>query len=281
MNIAKIDYHSPQAGQQLVESFKNTGFAVIYNHPIPHQLFDVVKADWEVFFANEALKQSLMFNRNDYPQDGYFPTESAKGEVACDLKEFFHAYRQGPRCEAVSANTWKLFEASFAMGKTVMQWLQDCTPESVKQHFSVPLMDMMDPIDQTLLRILHYPPQQNTDQAGAIRAAAHEDINLITILPASDEPGLEAQDIEGNWHTVPTDPGMVIVNSGEMLDVASRGYYQATTHRVRNPSAERMQHSRYSFPLFVHAKSDVIIDTENARTQKELLIKRFEELGLR
>lgn len=280
MKIATIDYQSAEAPRQLVRSLKETGFAVLYNHPIPLGLFDQMKSDWQKFFASEELKKQFMFDKMMCPQDGYVPTESAKGEVLNDLKEFFQVYKQGRMPECVNA-TWQLFDSLYEVGVTVLTWLQEYTPDEVKRHFSCPLQDMVDPIEQTMLRVIHYPPQTGSEQTGALRAAAHEDINILTVLPASDEPGLEAMDLQGVWHAVPTDPGMLIINSGDPLEVCSGGYYKATTHRVRNPSPERMKVSRYSFPMFVHPKNNIILDAASGLTHQAFLIKRLEELGLR
>lgn len=280
MKIATIDYQSAEAPKQLVKSLKQTGFAVLYNHPIPLSLFDQMKADWQKFFASEELKKQFMFDILKCPQDGYVPTESAKGEVLNDLKEFFQVYKNGRMPDCTSA-TWQLFDSLYDVGVSVLTWIQEYTPDEVRRHFSCPLQDMVDPIEQTMLRVIHYPPQTGSEQTGALRAAAHEDINILTVLPASDEPGLEAMDLNGVWHTVPTDPGMLIINSGDPLEVCSRGYYKATTHRVRNPSSERMKVSRYSFPMFVHPKNNIILDADTGLTHRAFLIKRLEELGLR
>ena len=96
----------------------------------------------------------------------------------------------------------------------------------------------MDGSTRTLLRVLRYPPLTGPVPDGAVRAAAHEDINLLTVLPASDQPGLELLGANGEWYPVPCDPGSLAVNGGEMLDLASGGYYPATTHRVVNPVGE-------------------------------------------
>ena len=81
-----------------------------------------------------------------------------------------------------------------------------------------------------MLRILHYPPFNGTEEPGAIRAAAHEDINLLTILPAANEPGLQVQAQDGQWLDVPGDFGHLIVNIGDMLQEASQGYFPSTSH---------------------------------------------------
>ncbi len=104
--------------------------------------------------------------------------------------------------------------------------------------------------EQTLLRILHYPPLNGEEELGAIRAAAHEDINLLTILPAANEPGLQVKAKDGSWLDVPCDFGNLIVNIGDMLQEASQGYFPSTTHRVINPEGADKTKARISLPLF-------------------------------
>ena len=108
----------------------------------------------------------------------------------------------------------------------------------------------MQASQQSLLRILHYPPVSAEEDAAAIRAAAHEDINLITLLLAGSQPGLQARDKQGQWHDVPCDPGMITINNGDMLSLATNGYFPSTTHRVINPD-DKLNLSRYSMPMFL------------------------------
>ncbi len=280
MRILTIDYQSPEAPQQFTRSLKETGFAVLHNHNIPAALFQRVKNEWTPFFASEE-KLKFLYDRAACPQDGYIPTESAKGNALNDLKEFYHVYLHGRLPEGPRESTKLLFKELYDIGIHLLEWLQANTPAEVKSQFSCPLPDMADPYEQTLLRIIHSPPLKGDEPVGAIRAAEHEDINLITILPASDEPGLETKDMNGNWHAVPCDPGMIVVNAGDPLQMCSNFYYKSTTHRVCNPGTQRKHLPRYSFPLFLHAKGDVVLDTKTGFTSKEYLIQRLRELGLK
>jgi isopenicillin N synthase-like dioxygenase len=131
---------------------------------------------------------------------------------------------------------------------------------------------------QTLMRILHYPPLSADVPQGSVRAAAHEDVNLITLLPAATATGLEIQDIHGNWHPVPGNPGDIVVNVGDMMQLVSQGYYHSTTHRVVNPPADIATQSRYSMPLFLHPHPDVMLAGQI--TAKDFLQQRLREIGL-
>jgi isopenicillin N synthase-like dioxygenase len=138
---------------------------------------------------------------------------------------------------------------------------------------------MIKDTPNTLLRILHYPPLTGDEEAGAIRAAAHEDINLLTILPAANEPGLQVQCQDGSWINVPSDFGNLIINIGDMLQEASGGYFPSTTHRVINPTGKASTKSRISLPLFLHPCSDVKLSEEH--TQASYLLERLRELGVK
>jgi isopenicillin N synthase-like dioxygenase len=109
----------------------------------------------------------------------------------------------------------------------------------------------------SLLRILRYPALQGHHIDGAVRAAAHEDINFITLLPAATDSGLELMDRDGNWSAVDGLVGEVVVDSGDMLSRYLNGRIPATTHRVVNPSDPTRE--RYSMPFFCQPRADVLL----------------------
>lgn len=275
MKIQTIDIN-PNYGKMLVKSLRETGFAVITNHGIPGRLFTKAYANWEKYFASEEKFKDL-FNANK--QYGYFPmkSENAKGYDKKDLKEFFHFYPE-KFMGAIhgGAETWELFTDMQRLGMELLKMINDNS--DVK--FPTPLHEMANFSPQTLLRILHYPPiTENPD--GAVRAAAHEDINLITLLPAATFPGLQVKTKEGHWvfadMHVPEDA--IIVNSGDMLQEASGGYFTSTTHRVVNPTGYGATISRYSMPMFIHPHSNVRLSEKY--TAGEYLDERLRELGLK
>jgi isopenicillin N synthase-like dioxygenase len=153
-----------------------------------------------------------------------------------------------------------------------VQWTRlpggEVTPE-VRARYSLPLPSMIEGCDDTLLRVLHYPPLSGQEAPGAVRAAAHGDINLLTVLPAATEPGLQVQGQDGAWHDVPCDFGLLIVNIGDMLSRATNDYLPSTTHRVVNPPPERRGVARYSTPFFLHYAPDHLIETLPGRADAE------------
>jgi isopenicillin N synthase-like dioxygenase len=138
---------------------------------------------------------------------------------------------------------------------------------------------MVDGSAQTLLRVLHYPPLGGDEEEGAVRAAAHEDINLITLLVAATAPGLQLRDARGDWHDVPADPGTIVVNAGDMLQMATDGHYRSTSHRVVNPPAREASRSRLSMPLFLHPRKEVRLSDRH--TAGSYLEERLREIGLK
>ena len=236
MNVQTVDFKSENASTQLAESLRETGFAVLTNHPISANRITEAYEAWSGFFADEGKHDWL---RDPENQDGYFPfkSENAKGAAKKDLKEFYHVYSWGKVPDEINGVTRALYQDLVDLGQVMLGWLDEHTPDDVKCGMTSSLAQMMDQSAQSLFRILHYPPVADDAEAEAIRAAAHEDINLITLLLAGSRPGLQAMDRHGEWHNVSCDPGMITINNGDMLSLATDGYYPSTTHRVVNPDA--------------------------------------------
>jgi isopenicillin N synthase-like dioxygenase len=278
MEVLTVRYGDPEAPAGLTRSLVETGFAVLTDHPVAREAITQAYAGWQLFFAS-AEKESFRFD--PVRQDGYFPfrSENARDHPQKDLKEFFHVY-PGTRLPGfLSASTRSLYDGLAALAGELLGWIEDHTPPDVRAGFSRPLRRMVDGSPQTLFRILHYPPLSGDEEEGAVRAAAHEDINLITLLVAATAPGLQVKDARGRWLDVPADPGSVVVNSGDMLAMASGGYYRSTTHRVVNPPGEDGRRPRLSMPLFLHPWPDVRLSATH--TAREYLDQRLREIGLK
>ncbi len=279
MKVATIDYLDKNAGKKFVNSISETGFAVMINHPVRLKLIHDIYQNWANFFKDD---KKIDYLRDLTTQDGYFPylSENAKGAVAKDLKEFYHVYPDGRIPENLRKITLEFYDAMFNLSLELLGWLDDYSPQSAKDKFPMPLKEMMVGSRQSLLRILHYPPIEGVPEKGAVRAAAHEDINLITLLVTGSAPGLQARDLQGNWHDVPCDEGMITINSGDMLKLASQQYFPSTTHRVINPTGdgEIKNTSRYSLPMFLHPNPSVYLG--EGMTADDYLKKRLAEIGL-
>ena len=276
MNVETVDYQDPTASAALHRSLRDTGFAVLANHPISAERIADIYDGWGSFFANE---DKFEFVVQPPRHDGYFAfrSENAKDSPTKDLKEFFHVYPDSPLPEALSAATAAIYADLQALGVELLSWIQRETPDDIRTGFSLPLDEMMADSNQSLLRILHYPPVEEAEP-DAIRAAAHEDINLITLLLSGSKPGLQAKDASGNWHEVACDAGMITINNGDMLAMTSDNYFPSTTHRVINPDAKQNQ-SRYSMPMFLHPRPEVLLKPDT--TADDYLQERLREIGLK
>ncbi|MGF1551043.1 MAG: isopenicillin N synthase family dioxygenase [Paracoccaceae bacterium] len=276
-DIATVSYDAPDAPAAFARSLRETGFAVLTDHPVSPERIAAFYAAWGDFFASE---EKHAWTRAPGAAAGYFPfrSENAKDAAQKDLKEFFHVYPGGPVPEALAEETRRLHADLTAVGERLLGWLQAESPAEVTERLSEPLPEMVKGSGQNLLRVLHYPALDAAPEPGAVRAAAHGDINLITCLLSGSEPGLEARDTRGEWHAVPCDPGMMVVNAGDMLEMATGGHYPATVHRVVNPESADGR-ARFSSPLFLHPRPEV--ELEPGTTADDFLNQRLREIGLK
>ncbi|MBC7682740.1 MAG: isopenicillin N synthase family oxygenase [Ferruginibacter sp.] len=267
MQFPVVNYLSAHAAQDFCQSLHETGFGVLSHHPLDQLLVDGIYAEWLAFFGSDAKHR---YPHDQVKFDGYFSpavSETAKGNTQRDLKEFFHIYPWGQYPTEVSDAALRYYQQGSALAAELLKWVEDNSPPEVRARYTEPLPQMIEGCDQTLLRVLHYPPLRGNEAPGSVRAAAHGDINLLTILPAATEPGLQVLGKDGAWYDVPCDFGLLIVNIGDMLQEASGHYYPSTTHRVLNPMGPGRLKSRVSLPLFLHPRRKVVL-SERYTVQK-------------
>lgn len=268
ISLAKL---SPEAfAAQFGGSFARFGFAMVTDHGLDPALVDRAWQLTRDFFALPE-EEKRRYHNSGGGQRGYTPfgTEIAKGAEHVDLKEFWHVGRDLPEGHPLAAqqpgNIWpdrpsgfrQTFEAMFAefdriggeLLAAIARYL-DLAPD----WFEEPVRD-----GNSIVRLLHYPPVEGSPSG--IRAEAHEDINLITLLLGAEEAGLEILDRDGSWLPVSPPAGALAVNVGDMLQRLTNHRLPSTTHRVRNPDAGRAGHARYSMPFFLHLRSDYPIVT--------------------
>ncbi|KXI29497.1 2OG-Fe(II) oxygenase family protein [Paraglaciecola hydrolytica] len=278
MELVAIDYKAPNADKLFVESLHKTGFGVLKNHPIEQNVVQAIYKNWQKFFNSEEKTQ---FAYDKATHDGFFSTqvsETAKGNKKKDIKEYFHYYPWGRCPSELKQQAVDYYQAANELASELLSWVEKYSPPEVSALYSQSLSSMVINSEQTLLRILHYPPITGSEEPDAIRAAAHEDINLLTILPAANEPGLQVKGTGDEWIEVPCDFGNLIVNIGDMLQEASGGYFPSTTHRVINPKGSDQSKPRISLPLFLHPNPQVVLSPRH--TAKSYLQERLRELGV-
>jgi isopenicillin N synthase-like dioxygenase len=260
-----------QFSQTLGGSFARYGFAVISEHGIAQDRIDAALAATKKFFAlpdevKKKYKLPVMGQRGYTP----FGIETAKGHQHFDLKEFWHVGRELPPGhryrDHMPDNVWPdeevpefretvgwLYEALDDMGLKVLEAI--AVYLGLERQFFDPTVDF----GNSILRLLHYPPVP--EDGPNIRAGAHEDINVITLLLGAEEAGLQVQDRDGQWIGINPPPGALVCNIGDMLQRLTNHRLPSTTHRVVNPPPERRGLPRYSTPFFLHFNSDYRIET--------------------
>ncbi len=276
--LVAVDYKALDAAEKFVKSLHETGFGVLKNHPISQDAVNSIYNNWYTYFGKD---DKYNFLRTPGSQDGYFPpekAESAKGMDIRDIKEYYHYYPQGKCPESLRQELEDYYRNTSSFAGELLSWVEKYSPENISKNYSQSLSSMIDGCEQTLLRVLHYPPLRGDEEVGAIRAGAHEDINMLTILPAANEPGLQVKAKDGSWLDVPCDFGNLIVNIGDMLQEVSNGYFPSTTHRVINPEGMDKSKSRVSLPLFLHPFPEVKLSERY--TADEYLMQRLKELGV-
>jgi isopenicillin N synthase-like dioxygenase len=288
----------PAAAAAFGDAFARTGFAVVADHGIDQALIYRALAAAKTFFAlPEAVKRQYVVPGGG-GQRGLTPfgIEAAKGEARADLKEFWHMGRDLPAGHAFAdimpANLWPAevpdFQPAVAALYAALEQAGQSVLTAIAVHLGLAPDFFVDPVrdGNSILRLLHYPPV-GPDAGGAIRAGAHEDINVITLLLGAEEAGLQLLGRDGQWRYIDAPPGCVVCNVGDMLQRLTGGRLPSTTHRVVNPAAARMGVARYSTPFFLHFRPDYLIETMAggpqhwpAITADDYLLERLREIKL-
>lgn len=301
--IASVSLSRPldEFARELGRSFEDFGFAIVRDHGIPAELIADADEASRAFFALPEPSKLAYSIPGQGGARGYtsFRAERAKGAAAHDLKEFWHVGRELPSGEPLAAfmpaNVWPAEIAGFrpaiealfsAFDQTGLRILQAVALHlGLERDFFAPTVEQ----GNSVLRLLHYPPVP-PEAEGAVRAAAHEDINAITLLLGAEEAGLQLLAKDGRWLPVSPPPGALAVNIGDMLQRLTAHRLRSTTHRVVNPAGAAARRARYSMPFFLHFRPDFVIEPlescreggviEPSVTADEYLQQRLREIGL-
>lgn len=288
--------------QALGGSFSQFGFAMVRDHGMDADLVADAWAKAKTFFALPEETKRAYIVQGGGGQRGYtaYGTEIAKGASENDLKEFWHVGRDlpsgHPLAGTMSPNFWPNEIDGFRETYTRLYAEFDRVGAKLLSAIAIYLgleKDwFVDPVrdGNSIIRLLHYPPV--SPDAPGVRAGAHEDINLITMLLGAEEGGLQLLDRGGNWLAVTPPDGAMVINVGDMLQRLTNGVLPSTSHRVVNPPPERRGVSRYSMPFFLHLRPDFMIEAlpqcvtaENPLRQPPItahayLQERLVEIGL-
>jgi isopenicillin N synthase-like dioxygenase len=316
VNIPRLDLNTyingseeqrKQFSDAIGQAFNETGFVTITNHGLSKELIDNLYAQVKALFAlPEELKLKYeipgLAGQRGYTSKG---KETAKGFKVPDLKEFWQigqtvadddpikdqypdnvVVQELPEFNTVTREVYAKLEAA---GKNLLRAI--AVYLGLNEHY----FDDKVHNGNSILRTLHYFPIEDPDALpdDAVRAGAHEDINLITLLIGASADGLELLTRENTWFPVKAFGEDVVVNVGDMLQRLTNGKLKSTTHRVVNPPREEMKNSRFSVPFFLHPKSkmdltslDSCIDEQHPKqftdmTAGEYLDERLREIGLK
>lgn len=316
VNIPRLDLQHYTQGtaeqraqfvKDIGKAFNETGFVTIANHGLSPELIEELYAVVKAFFD---LPQDIK-DQYEYPelagQRGYTSKgrEKAKDAKVPDLKEFWQrgqtivgeeyskadfpdnpAVAELPRFNEITAEIYKKLEdAGRNLLKAIASYLK--LDEDYFEKYVVN--------GNSILRAIHYFPIENPDAIApdAVRAGAHEDINLITLLIGASADGLEVLTKDNEWFPIKAHGEDVVVNVGDMLQRLTNNKLKSTTHRVVNPPRELMKTSRYSVPFFLHPKAsmslaslDSCISEEYPKvyedyTAGQYLDERLREIGLK
>lgn len=272
LDIRRFESEREAFVAEIGAAYREWGFCGIRGHGIDAATIGAAYTAFKAFFT---LPQEL---KQRYHQPGTggargytpFGVETAKDSKHADLKEFWHVGREIPRdsryAEVMPANLWPaeiegfreaalgLYDALDTLGSRVLS--------ALALHIGLPEHWFADKTDygNSILRPIHYPPITASDIPN-VRAGAHEDINLITLLVGASAAGLEVRSRQGEWVPFTADGDTIVVNIGDMLQRLSNHVYPSTTHRVTNPPGDAARQPRYSTPFFLHPNPDFIIKT--------------------
>lgn len=311
LDLADFTSGNPAAKAKFVadlgEAYNNIGFVAIKNHGLSDALVSDLYAVVQRYFSlpdEIKLKHEIteLAGQRGYISKG---RERAKGSTVADLKEFYHVGQtvegndpikaeypdnifpaELPEFEKLTVEAYKTLEkAGVEMLRAIALYL------GLDEHY----FDAKVKHGNSILRPIHYFPIENPDAlpADAVRAGAHGDINLITLLMGASAEGLQVLRRDGEWIAITALPNQLVVNVGDMLDRLTNHKLKSTIHRVVNPPREKMGTSRYSIPFFMHPRSEMdltclesCIDAQNPKiyedtTAGEFLNERLKEIGLK
>jgi isopenicillin N synthase-like dioxygenase len=272
LDIRRFDTDREAFVAELGAAYREWGFCGVSHHGIDGEAIQGPYRVFREFFALPVAEKLRYKIPNGGGARGYtaFGIETAKGAQHSDLKEFWHVGRElppgHPFNEVMAPNVWvdsiphfkettlSLYRAFDALGLRLLS--------AIARSVNLPANYFDDKVDfgNSVLRVIHYPPMP-PEPTPSVRAGAHEDINVITLLLGAEEPGLEVLSRKGEWLPINPPPGSLVCNVGDMLQRLTNGHLRSTTHRVTNPPRERASKARYSLPFFLHFNPDFLIKT--------------------
>ena len=271
LDLRRLDTEPEAFVAEAGAAYREFGFCGFRNHGIPVDVTDAAYAAIHRFFALPASTKAN-YRSVDGGQRGYTPfgTERARDNPVPDLKEFWHTGREmegeNPWPDIMRPNVWPSEVPAFRDAVLELYRQLDELGRRILGVISKSLGLEADFLDEavrrgnSILRAIHSQPITE-GETPAVRAARHEDINLITLLIGSSEAGLEILARDGSWVPVTSIPGTIVVNVGDMMKRLTNHVLPSTPHRVVNPPGKAASRARYSIPFFIHPDPDYVIET--------------------
>ncbi len=316
ISIATVDYNDFVSGnpekkaafiKKLGDAFAEIGFAIVANHGVSVDLKNNLLDASKLFFALDDATKQKYEDPEIAGQRGYIAKnkESAKGSSTPDLKEYYHVGQEVTDGDLIKneyhENVWASEVPELKKHALDVYQTLENTGRNLLRAIALYLELDEDYFDKkihngnSILRLLHYYPIEDISDVpkDAVRAAAHEDINLITLLMGASAKGLQAKTLEGEWIDVSPEPNQIVINMGDMLQRLTNGKLRSTSHQVICPDPELLKTARYSMPFFLHPRSDMdltcltsTVDASHPKqfsdmTAGEYLQERLIELGLK
>lgn len=290
--------------QALGKAYQEIGFVALKGHLLEDEVSEYLYEQCKAFFAlpDEIKKKYEIAGLSG--QRGYtsFGKEHAKGRNEGDLKEFWHFGQTVKAGEEIAEEYPDNVVVSELPDFNTYGLLAYKQLEETGKHMlrAIALFLNLDEYyfddkiynGNSILRPIHYPPI-TAEPKSAVRAAEHEDINLITLLMGASADGLQVLNKQHEWVSITALPEQLVVNVGDMLQRLTNNVLKSTTHRVINPPREKWNTSRYSIPFFLHPRSEMRLDAlpscvsesnpvkEAPISAGEYLIERLREIGLK
>jgi isopenicillin N synthase-like dioxygenase len=267
LDLHDFDNNKSDFINEMGKALEDIGFFALKGHGIEFDLLSECYKNSKRFFKYEQEIKSKYEKKEIHCQRGYtkFGKEHSKDNPAPDLKEFYQIGRtidvDHPESNNFLQNVWPDEIPTFKNNlESLYSKLEECSNKLLSAcslYLGMPQdwLSSMAKNGNTILRIIHYPPLPDERDPNSVRSSQHEDINLITLLCASTESGLEVMDHDGSWFKVETGPEYIVVDTGDMIQNITNGLFKSTTHRVVNPDNSNLR--RFSMPMFVHPRNDI------------------------
>ena len=303
ISIKNINERKNIISKDIFEACQDVGFFTIVDHDLDINLIKKVLNLSAEFFNQSKEIKTKYFIKGGAGQRGYTPLgiETAKNSKMPDQKEFWHHGRSNwsqkykkdmpenlliKEVEDLNNELINLFDNFEEAGKKILSLV--ATALNLKENW----FDNKINQGNSILRMIHYPKLKNN--SAGLRAEAHEDINLITLLIGTEQEGLEVLNKEKKWIPIDVGSNKIVCNVGDMLQRLTNDNLKSTTHRVCNPTDKKKNQPRYSIPFFLHLNPDYMIETLpncidktspnrylDAISANEFLKIRLEEINLK